>query len=99
MKQAHANIQDTFSSSWRTYIKGLEDSLKSLEEDINEAAEMSDKCTSEWCTATEHVIDELANSLYSIHEPSFATEEDSRKIKDLKKQVHNLYGKYQSIAK
>lgn len=99
MKQVHADIQDTFSASWRTYIEGLEKSLKSLEEDINEAAGISDKCTSEWCTATEHMIDELAGALYNISEPRFATEEDSKKIKNLKRQVHHLYGKFQSIEK
>ncbi len=97
-KQPQSDIYDSYSASWRIYIQGLEDSLTMLEKDINEAAEMSEMCTSEWCTATEHVIDELANSLFSIHEPRFATEEDSQKIKSMKRRVHELYAKYKSVA-
>jgi hypothetical protein len=85
-------------NDWRKFIKNLEKSLDSLEEGIDEAAEMTDVCTSEWCEATEHVIDELANSLYSISEPRWSSDEDSKKIKALRKRVHDLYAKYKSVA-
>jgi hypothetical protein len=49
--------------AWRTYTAALENSLEKLEQDINEASEMSDSCTGEWCAATEHVIDELGKGL------------------------------------
>ncbi len=97
-KQPQSDVYDTFSKSWKVYIQGMEESLHKLEKDIDEAAEMSDKCTSEWCTATEHVIDELANSLFSIHEPRFSDKEDSQKIRSMKKKVHELYAKYKSVA-
>ena len=38
--------------AWRIYTAALENSLEKLEQDINEASEMSDSCTGEWCAAT-----------------------------------------------
>ena len=97
-KEPYKSIASQMDTGWREYMNGLEQSLNQLEKDIQEASQMSDSCTSEWCTATEHVIDELANALFSIHEPSFASEQDTKKLKDLKKRVHELYAKYKSAA-
>ena len=44
------------------------------------------------------IIDELSSALFSIHEPKFASEEDSKKLKALKKKVHDLYAKYKSVT-
>jgi len=97
MKKPQSDVYDSFSSVWREYIQGLEDSLDKLEKDIQEASEMSEKCTSEWCTATEHVINELSDSLFGIHEPKFSSDQDSAKLKTLKKRVHDLYAQYKSV--
>ena len=91
-------IQDDLVKTWRTFIDNLERSLDVLDKGINEAAEMSDICTSEWCEATEHVIDELSNSLFSISEPNWSSDEDSRKIKALKRKVHDIYAKYKGVT-
>lgn len=77
----------------------MEESLDMLEKEIDEAAEMSEICTAEWCEATEHVVDELNNSLFSIREPRWSSEEDSKKLKELKRRVHDLYAKYKATAK
>lgn len=94
-----ADIQQEVLENWKTFVSNLEKSLKMLEEGIDEASEMREICTSEWCVATEHVIDELSNSLFSISEPSWASEEDSKKIKALKKRLHDLYAQYKITAK
>ena len=94
-----ADIHQEVLENWKTFVSNLEKSLKMLEEGIDEASEMREICTSEWCVATEHVIDELSNSLFSISEPSWASEEDSKKIKALKKRLHDLYAKYKITAK
>jgi hypothetical protein len=98
MKKPHKRITDSMEASWKEYMSGLEQSLRDLEADIEEAAGMSETCTAEWCTATEHVLDELANSLFSIHEPRFASEDDTAKLKELKKRVHDLYARYKAVA-
>ena len=59
---------------------------------------MSDVCTSEWCEATEQVLDELSNSVFSISEPRWAPKEDSDKIKKPNRRVHDLYAKYRSVS-
>jgi hypothetical protein len=77
----------------------MRESIDLLEKGIAEAAEMREVCTDEWCVATEHVIDELSNALFSISEPRWADEEDSRKLKELKWKIHELYAKYKSVER
>ena len=93
------SIQDGLVEGWRDFIGNMEKSLDILERGIEEAAEMSEICTSEWCEATEHVIDELSNSLFSISEPRWSSDEDNKKIKVLKRRIHDLYAKYKATAK
>ena len=82
--------------AWSAYMSALEKSLHDLEKDIEEAADMQHRCTSEWCEATEHVIDEINDALFMISEPRWAAEEDTRRIKDLKRRVRDLYALYRS---
>jgi hypothetical protein len=93
------NFQKENLSAWQTYLDSLEKSFEQLEADIDEAASMSDACTSEWCQATEHVIDELGNALFSISEPRWAPESSTKKLKDLKRRLHELYSKYKAAPK
>ncbi len=95
----YSEFQENIVKSWRSYVGEMETLLNTLEENIEEASQMSSICTSEWCEATEHVIDELSNSLFSISEPRGTTQEDSRKIKELKKKVYDLYANYKAAAK
>lgn len=90
-------IQKEVIEAWRVFLNALEESMNKLDTDIREAAQMADQCTSEWCAATEHVIDELSNSLFSISEPRWADQEDTRRLKDLKRRVHDLYANYREV--
>ncbi|MFP4308560.1 MAG: hypothetical protein ACLFRG_13440 [Desulfococcaceae bacterium] len=87
-------MQKELLETWRTFVNSLEESLDKIEKDIEEAKEMAGVCTDEWCEATEHYIDDIANSLFSISEPRFASPEDSKKIKELKRRVYDLYANY-----
>ena len=89
-------IQKEVVEGWRVFVNNLEKGLDMLEEDIDEASQMAEACTAEWCQATEHVIDELSNSLFSISEPRWSSDEDSKKIKRLKRRLHDLYAKYKT---
>lgn len=93
-----AVVENNILEDWRGFIKNMEKSLQLLEQNIDEAAQMAESCTSEWCEATEHLIDEIANSLFSISEPHGSSKEDSKKIKELKGRVHDLYAKYKHAA-
>lgn len=94
----HQDIRDNVVKTWREFINSMEESLDTLDKGLAEAEEMTNICTAEWCEATEHVIDELSNSLFSISEPSWSSDEDSKKIKSLKRKVHDLYAKYRATA-
>jgi len=91
-------MMESFTMAHREFIRNLERSIRLLEEDIKETAEMETICTDEWCLATEHTLDELTKLIYSISEPRWVTDEDSRKIKDLRKKTHDLYAKYKSVS-
>lgn len=82
--------------AWGVYMDALEKSIKDLEKDIEEAADMSRRCASEWCEATEHVIDEINNSLFTISEPRWSSDEDFGRIKALKRRVREFYTRYKS---
>ncbi len=80
----------------REFMESLEGSLDLLEGDINEACEMSQICTDEWCQSTEVVLDELNNLTNSITEPRWLSKEDSHKIKALRSRIHDMYELYKS---
>ncbi len=93
------NIQNNVLESWKEHLRNMEESLNILEKGLNEAKEMTEICTDEWYTATEHVIDDLSNWAFSISEPSGASREDSRKLKDIKRRLHDLYAQYKQTPK
>jgi hypothetical protein len=91
------NIREGVVENWRMFLKNMELSLDRLEKGIEEASEVAGVCTAEWCEATEYVIDDLSNQLFSISEPRWSSEEDSRKLKALKRRVHDLYADYKEV--
>ncbi len=94
MNPIHEQFQKDTLEAWGHYMTALETSINDLEADIAEAADMSDRCTAEWCEATEHVIDEINDALFTISEPRWSSDEDSQRIKALKRRVRTLYVKY-----
>ena len=91
-------VRKEMYEGWKAFVDNLEKSLDLLEKEIDFTSKMVDACTFEWCQATEHAIDDISNSLFSISEPSWTSEEDSKKLKALKKRVHDVYAKYKSAA-
>jgi hypothetical protein len=97
MSMPKDEMQQEYANAWRTYLKALEQALQKLESQINEASGMAGVCTAEWCEATEHYIDDLSNALFSISEPRWSNAEDSARIKQLKRRVHDLYADYRNV--
>lgn len=97
MSMPRNEIYSEMEGAWAVFIQSLEKSLRLLDADIKEAKEMAGKCTDEWCAATEHVIDDLSNALFSISEPRWSDAAISRKIKELKHRVHDLYADYRQV--
>ncbi len=97
MSMPKDEMQQEYVNAWRTYLDSLDTALDNLEKDIKEASDMAGVCTDEWCEATQHVIDDLSNALFSISEPRWSNEEDSKRIKQLKRRVHDLYADYRTV--
>jgi hypothetical protein len=95
----HENTMVNIDKVWTTYIEGLEQSLDMLDRDIREAKDMAKACTNEWCTATEHILDDLSNSVFSIHEPVTSKPERSQRIKALRRRIHDIYADYRSLPR
>lgn len=98
MNQRQKDMEESFLRTHREFVDNLKESIGIIESDIGEAGEMQQICTDEWCKATETYLDDLGKSIYSISEPRFATEADSRKLKDLRKRVHDLYATYKAAS-
>lgn len=96
--QRQTEMEQTMLTAHRQFMTNLGKAVNMLEQDIDEAAEMSHICTDEWCLATENVLDELQKSVYSISEPRWLTKEDSETIRKLRRRIRDLYVKYKSAG-
>ena len=92
------NAENSILKGWRILIKSIEESLDSLERGIEEAESMSAVCTPEWCLANERILDELNNRIFSISEPTWAADEDSARLKNLRGRLHDLYARHKSVS-
>lgn len=97
MSMPKDEVREELTEAWGTYLAALGKSMSWLEKRIDEAREMAGICTAEWCQATEHVIDDLNNALFSISEPRWIDEEQSKKLKQLKRKIYDLYVNYRGI--
>jgi hypothetical protein len=92
-------MEESFLRTHRNFITNLNASLDVLNKDIKEAKEMQRICTDEWCQATESYLDELAKMIFSISEPRWLKNEDSKRIRQLRERIHDLYAQYKGTAK
>ena len=97
MSMPKDEIRSEMNRAWEFYLDALEKSLDILERDIEEAKAMAGVCTNEWCEATEHVIDELNNALFSISEPRWSDPDVSMRIKTLKRRIYDIYVNYRGV--
>ncbi len=88
---------ESFHLNHKNFMESLNSSLSSLSRDIDEAQEIDNICTDEWCRAIERDIDDLANSIYSLSEPRWSCSGHSKKIRALRTRLHDLYNKYQGL--
>jgi len=88
---------ESFQMSHRGYMKNLNDCLKKIESDFEEARQIDDVCTGEWCRAIELSLDEMAKDLYTISEPRWVADDYSRTLRNMRRRVRELYGKYHGM--
>jgi hypothetical protein len=97
MKQNHGEVVNTVEEGWKAYLDNLDASLTSLEKHIEETGKKTEYCTEDWCFATEHVLEDLVHTLFTLHVPKTATVEDEHRLANLKKRVQNLYAQFKSV--
>jgi hypothetical protein len=94
----HNNIQDNYSDAWKTWMEGLDETLDEVDECLDQARDVQEICTDEWCEATDTLLDELNHVLFSISEPKWTSKEDSEKIKALRTRARKLYERFERIV-
>ncbi len=92
-------MQESMLRAHRDFMENLEKSIALLDKDLAEAREMAHVCTDEWCAAIEGNLDELAKIVFSISEPRWLSQEDSKKISALRHRIHDLYAGYKAVKK
>ena len=85
------------NDAWAVFMDGLEKSIQMLDEKLTEAEQMSTQVTGEWAAAIEHVMDDLANFVFSISEPRSSSQAYSQRIKNLRHRLHEHYVRFKSI--
>lgn len=94
----HGNIQENYSKAWQAWLDGLDETLEEVDECLEQASDVQEICTDEWCEATDTLLDDLNHVLFSISEPKWTSQEDSQKIKDLRKRARKLYERFETIV-
>ena len=89
---------ESFQMSNSDFMRNLGVSLDFLDHEIREARKVDAVCTGTWCKEIENNIDALENSIYSLSEPRWASNSDSREIRRLRTRLHDLYTKYRSLG-
>ncbi len=82
---------DPGGESWRMFDEYMHESLERLEEIVSDIEEMRGVCRDEWCETNECMLDEATVSAFAISEPHWTTDEESKKLKRLKKRIHDLH--------
>jgi uncharacterized alpha-E superfamily protein len=88
---------ESFLMAHRDFMKSLDKSFTILEHDLKEFANFDAQCKGEWCTKMENSIDELAKAIYSISEPRWLSDQDSKMIHNMRHRVHDIYAKFKGI--
>jgi hypothetical protein len=77
--------------SWNTFSDSFEDSLRRLEEMADDVSDLRQVCRDEWCEATECLLGEANIAAFAISEPQWVSKKDSKRLRDVKKRIHDLY--------
>jgi hypothetical protein len=92
-----AGVQNPMDQAWHVYMQNLASSMDTMEQTVNEAAEMPMDCTESWCANARALLDDLNHQIFSIHEPKWSTKEDSDRIKAMRKKIYDIYARLATI--
>ncbi len=77
--------------TWKDFSESFEDSLRELERTINNISYLREVCRDALLEATECRLGEATAAAFAISEPHWASGEDTKKLRDLRKRLHDLY--------
>jgi len=97
--ERQTKMMESFLESHREFMDNLDKSLSLLEKNVGDAADLEKVCTDEWCRFTEDLLDDLAKAVYSISEPRWVTDQDSKKLRELRQRVHDIYATYKKVKR
>ncbi|MDF1614386.1 hypothetical protein [Desulfurivibrio dismutans] len=92
-------MQECMLRAHRDFLDNLEKSIELVAQDIQDAQGEPQVCTDEWCATAEETLDEMAKLVFSISEPRWLTDEDSKRISNLRRRIHDLYSQYKAVKK
>lgn len=92
-------MQNSMLRAHQEFMANLEKSIELMAQDIEEAQVEPQVCTDEWCTTAEETLDEMAKLVFSISEPRWLSDEDSKRISNLRRRIHELYSQYKAVKK
>lgn len=90
-------VYQPMDRAWHTYMENLFASMQKMEQTVNEAAEMPMDCTEDWCASARALLDDLNHQIFSIHEPKWSSTDDSKRIKTMKRKIHDIYSSLSGI--
>lgn len=91
------DMEEAMLYAHQNFLDNLEKSLDILTSELKQAKEMSSICNDEWCSVTESFIDDMHKNLYAISEPRWLPSEDSRRLKELRKRIRDLYREFAHV--
>ncbi len=94
MEKTKKTIKENTMTAWASYLSTLEHALLQMERSIEDSISVPSACTNEWCESVEEVIDELTEAIYAFNIPRWANQEQSARVKNLKKKAREVYAKY-----
>jgi hypothetical protein len=91
------DMEDAMLHAHKNFMDNLEKSLDILALELKQAKEMTFICNDEWCSVTESFIDDMHKNLYAISEPRWLPNEDSRRLKQLRTRIRDLYREFAQV--
>ncbi len=91
--------QEKLAALTKEFIEGIEEAIKTLEDEIKEASDVEHAGHEEWEKSIEGYIDELHNIIFSLPEPRYGHEELHQKVKALRKKIKDLYADFRNMIK
>ncbi len=77
--------------TWDSFSESFEDALRKLEEIVNAVSELRQIWEDELCEGAEFLLGDATVAAFAISEPHWTSDEETKKLRDLKKRIHDLY--------